>query len=210
VSGYYSDPYGADFLLWSQADRLLDLTTAEASLSISGIPFEDSQEQTITLDDYLLGRYDGADKNAAYMTEITLRNNLLALRAAGQTEKIELSSMYIQNRPYALKMLKWLAGFVGQDRTMMTIKAFAVPHLQIGDIITLDYDIPYYIDGPLESYESDDLTDPDYKNDYLSFADNGERFIIQSISVDRNDSGPEYTLKLVQLPTAESWKASDF
>lgn len=210
VSGYYSDPYGADFLLWSQADRLLDLTSAETSLSISGIPFEDSQEQTITLDDYLLGRYDGADKNAAYTSEITLRNTLLSLRASGQTEKIELASMYIQNRPYALKMLKWLAGFVGQDRTVITLKAFAVPHLQIGDIITLDYDIPYYIDGPLEASETDDLTDPDYVNDYLSFKDNGERFIIQSISIDRGEEGPDYTLKLVQLPTIESWKASDF
>jgi hypothetical protein len=118
--------------------------------------------------------------------------------------------MYIQSHAYALKMLRWLSGFAGQERVSITLSAFAVPHLQIGDIVTLDYDIPYYIDGPLEYEDDDDLSTGDYPKQYLSFKENGERFIIKSISVDRASDGPDYTLRLVQLPGIDTWKASDF
>lgn len=211
VSGYYSDGYEADFMLWSQADRLISLSDDSSALSITGVAFENNDEQTIDIDDYLLGQYDGASRSASYQSGVNLRNRLLASRAAGQTEKIVFESQYIQNRQYALKMLKWITGFVGTERYEISMKAFAVPHLQIGDIVSINHDINSRVSGVLpQNDKSDDLTLPDVITSSIEFDGNGKRFMIQSISIDRDVDGPEYTIKLVELPNKNIWNAGDF
>lgn len=211
VSGFYSDPYKAHFMLWSHADRLIDLGQDETTLSILGIPFEDNPEKTLTMDDYLSGNYEGAATNVAYDLGNEFRKQLVAARAVGQTDKIDFESLFIQNREYALRMMRWLSGFMGTERTELDVKAFAVPHIQIGDIVTIDYNIPFYNENtvPATTNEMSPI-EPAFVQKTIPFIDNDKRFMVQSISVDRDIDGPEYSLHLIELPSAVKWNAGDF
>jgi hypothetical protein len=203
ATAYYADPYKARFMLWSQADRLIDLGQDETTVSIIGLPFEDNGEKTITIDDYLTGNYDGA----VGQTDTELRKRLLAARSGGNTEKIELKSNFIQNRDYALRMLRWLGGFMGVELAELQVKAFAVPHIQAGDIVSIDYGIARggYVNQdevtPIQSHMTKETID---------FEGNGKRFMVQSISVDRDIDGPEYNLRLVEMPSQLAWSSGDF
>lgn len=212
ISGYYADPYEAEFLIWSHADRLLDVASEETPLNITGICFENNTEQILTMDDYLLGEYAGSSRSVSYDAGINLRNRLMIARSQGETERVELDSDYIQNREYALKMMKWLSGFIGEERLELRINAFGVPHLQIGDIVTVDHKIPVQVgvNQSINTSHTTDLTQNDYSTEYLDFDGNGKRYIIKSISVDRTGDGPEYSLHLVQLPDTRIWNAGDF
>jgi hypothetical protein len=211
ISGYYADAYKAHFMIWSHADRLIDLGQDETTVSIIGLPFENNPEKKITIDEFLTGNYEGAATNVPYNTGTQFRKRLLASRAAGQTEKISFSSMFIQNRDYALKMMRWLSGFMGVERSELDVKAFGVPHIQLGDIVTVDYSIPYYTEDtvPANTAEITPLT-PAFVQKSIPFVDNNKRFMVQSISVDRDLDGPEYLLHLVEMPDSTLWNAGEF
>jgi hypothetical protein len=210
VSGYYADPYKAHFVVWSHADRLIDLGQEESTLSIIGLPFENNPEKKISIDEFLTGFYDGAS-SASYSNGNQFRKRLLASRAAGQTEKISFESIFIQNRDYALKMMRWLSGFMGMERTELDVQAFGVPHLQLGDIVSVDYSIPHYVETtvPANTETVTPLT-PAFVQKEIPFVDNNKRFMIQSISVDRDLDGPSYLLHLVEMPDAAMWNAGEF
>jgi hypothetical protein len=210
ISGYYADPFEANFMLWSQADRLINLGEAETTLSIIGLPFADNPEQTLTVDDFLTGEYEGAPTNISYDSGNEFRKQLIAARAAGKTEKINFESLFIQNREFALKMMRWLTGFMGKEMVTLDIEAFGVPHLQIGDIVTVDYDIPYLTEEVVPMADVNTPLDPLFVQKTIPFIDNGKRFMIQSISVDRDIDGPNYQLRLVEMPDVATWMAGDF
>lgn len=210
ISGYNADPYHANFMLWSQADRLLDLGAEETTVSIIGLPFADNEEKSLTIDAFLTGQYEGSSTAVSYDQGNAFRKDLLNARSAGQTEKIEFESLFIQNSDYATKMMRWLSGFMGREMTTLTVTAFGVPHLQIGDIVTVDYDIPYLTEDTVPEGTVLTPLDPLYVQKHIAFIDNNKRFMIQSISVDRDNEGPEYVLRLVEMPSVAEWNAGDF
>ena len=215
VSGYYANPFFADFMLWSQADRLMDLASSggESNLSLLGLPFQDNEPTSITIDDYLTGNYEGAATNVAYDINTDFRKNLLAIRASGATDRIAFDSQYIQNRDYALKMLKWLKGFMGVERTELEVKAFGIPHIQLGDIVRVEYDIPLYDEKKVPANpKGSNITplEPSFIQKTVPFIDQNKLFMVQSISIDRNEDGPDYTLRLIEIPSATTWNAGDF
>jgi hypothetical protein len=196
--------------LWSQADRLLDLGAEETTVSIIGLPFADNEEKSLTIDAFLTGQYEGSSTAVSYDQGNAFRKDLLNARSAGQTEKIEFESLFIQNSDYATKMMRWLSGFMGREMTTLTVTAFGVPHLQIGDIVTVDYDIPYLTEDTVPEGTVLTPLDPLYVQKHIAFIDNNKRFMIQSISVDRDIDGPEYVLRLVEMPSVAEWNAGDF
>ena len=208
VTHYTSDPYGASMMIWAQSDRSIRLTD-DVALNIHGLTLADNAEQTLGIDDFLTGKTDGSHYLKSYNDGIRLRNKLLALRASGATEKVELDSIYIQNRDYAEKMFGWLVGFVGAEKSKILLSAFGVPHLQIGDIVTIDYDIPLPVEKKANKGEIAP-NEREYNVDMISFEDNNKRFIVRQISINRTVDGPEYSLDLVELPDNAYWLGSDF
>lgn len=100
---------------------------------------------------------------------------------------------------------------MGNERVELDIKAFAVPHIQIGDIVGVRYEIPFYNERTVpENTAQITPIDPVYVQKTLPFIDNDKRFMVQSISVDRDIDGPEYSLHLIELPSSVKWNAGDF
>jgi hypothetical protein len=210
VSHFATSPYRSTMFISSQADSLLSLAE-NTTVTIQGLTFEDNKEQILRLDDYLTGNYDGANKLESYSDGIKKRNDLLAKRALKQTSKVEVASMYIQNRDYALRFMKWVSGFVGLERLSMDVKTFGTPHLQLGDIVTVKYDIPYTINnGILKKPDSTRLVRPEYVSEDVEFYNDKRRFIIRKITTTRTSSGLDMILGLVELPPRSLWNAGDF
>jgi hypothetical protein len=77
--------------------------------------------------------------------------------------------------------------------------------------VTVDYNIPVRVKSsaalnpepitPLQSV---------YVQEYVDFIGNGKRFMVQSISVDRDIDGPEYSLRLVEMPPKLAWNSGEF
>lgn len=204
---FVTTPYDGNMFIASQADRPIRLAE-DANLVVHGLTLADNEEQTITINDFLTGNYDGASRLENYNSGIRLRNQLLANRVNSSIDKIEFESMYIQNRDHAIKLLNWLSGFVGTERSTLSITAFGIPHVQIGDIVGIEHHIPDS-DGisNLGEYEPDSEL---YLSKMVEFASNGSRFIVRNIDVARDLEGPIYNVSLVELPSKEIWNAGDF
>ncbi len=209
VTHYTADPYNASMMLWAQSDRTIRLTD-DMTLNIYGLTFANNAEQTVKLDDFLTGRSDSASQYVVDNAGLQLRNKLLANRAAGMTDKIVLESPFIQSREYAEKIFKWLMGFIGTEKTKLSLTMFGIPHIQIGDIVTVDYDMPVKIATRANETENVDPTTPEYNVTMIPFEDNGKRFIVRHISIDRNLDGPTYSVDLVEMPESSVWNVGDF
>jgi hypothetical protein len=196
-------------MLWAQSDRTIRLTD-DMTLNIYGLTFANNAEQTVKLDDFLTGRSDSASQYVVDNAGLQLRNKLLANRAAGMTDKIVLESPFIQSREYAEKIFKWLMGFIGTEKTKLSLTMFGIPHIQIGDIVTVDYDMPVKIATRANETENVDPTTPEYNVTMIPFEDNGKRFIVRHISIDRNLDGPTYSVDLVEMPESSVWNVGDF
>lgn len=206
---FTEDSYGATMMVWSHADRPIKFGEP-SSLIIHGLTFADNSEQTLKLDDILTGRNDGALTAGSYHKGIDFRNKLLAQRVSASTLKIDFESMYIQNSNDAQNLMRWLLPWMGQELISVSISAFAVPHIQIGDIVTIDYDIPLKIEKnvPIFSNSSNGGFEPDmemYKIKNVSFNGNKKRFIVKRISINRDNRGPQYSIDLDEIPSAIGW-----
>jgi len=209
VTHFEADPYKASFMIWSQADdNIIFGDESQLQLVIAGLTFSDNQELSLKLDDYLLGRVPGAAPEDKLNSGLTKRNELLSKRLLGQTSSIDFESVYIQSTDYAKKMMTWLNGFIGEERMRLEVQAFGVPHLQIGDIVSVDYDIPYLAEGEYDPTDDWNPTKGAYAQRTFDFYANDKRFVIRKISVDRTQDGPNYTLSLIEIPSKETWNAS--
>lgn len=209
VSHYTASPFSATMLVSAQSDASIALIDSTA-LSIYGLTFADNKEQSLRLDDYLIGNYDGSSQLVAYDERIKRRNDLLAKRSILETNKMEVSSMYIQNRQYALKFMNWVSGFVGMERLRLEVKTFGTPHLQVGDIVKVDYDIPYTTEIKAARIVNRNPTQNEYETKTVHFHAEGKRFMIRKISIGRSQTGSDTTVSLVELPSREIWNAGDW
>jgi hypothetical protein len=194
-------------MLWSQADGLINIGSEETNIGILGLVFQDNKEATVYLDDLYSGKYSDSPQ---VPNRESLKKNVLFYRSSGITEKINFSSPYIQSRIYALKMLSWLSGFAAKEFIEIELSAFGVPHIQIGDIVTIDYDIPNLVESVRRQKDIVSPLGDNFETPTIAFLNNGDRFMVKSISVNRDVNGPEYKLNLAQLPDIATWNAGDF
>jgi hypothetical protein len=73
--------------------------------------------------------------------------------------------------------MDWLINRTLRPRKSMSIEAFGVPHIQLGDIVNIDFDLP---DG--------------YK-----FVDVDTKFVVTSISYSRAPEGPNISMGVVEI-----------
>lgn len=211
VTHFSTTPYKASFMIWSQSDdNLVFGDDVDLQLFIAGLTFADNQPQTLKLDDYLLGRMPGAGPEDQLNLGLQKRNDLLAKRNIGQTTSISLNSIYIQSTDFAKKLMSWLNGFIGEERLRLDVKTFGTPHLQIGDIVAIDYDIPYLAEGELSPDNDWNPTKDRYIQPTFDFYGNDRRFVVRKIGIDGTSEGPEYTYSLVEIPSKQYWNAGDW
>jgi hypothetical protein len=89
-----------------------------------------------------------------------------------------LQTPYIQTQDDANSLMEWIVNKVVKPRRSVGVKIFAIPTLQLGDIVTVDY------------------KDKDNVNQLSSDA---SRFVVYNIEYAKNSEGPDMTVYLSEI-----------
>jgi len=184
ISGFRAGSYGAEFLIFNNTDKLmaLDETTGNY-LRIFGVTFTQNTSNVLTVDDFFRKRSDYSDpiyvNNTLYSPQVaqkTYQNIQLSRSKYGKRE-FSLDSPYIQNDDTANGLMSWIVNKTLRQRKKIGLETFGTSHLQLGDLVTIDYTLP---DG--------------YK-----FVDPETQFVVSSISYRRDQNGPNTAIKVVEV-----------
>ena len=147
VSSYYGGAYGAEFLVFNTTDTAiaLDSTTA-APLQIQGIAFTQNNENELTVDEYFSKKSDLSNpkvENGVVATSpFTVKQKYQEIkntRVSYGRNEFTITAPYIQSRDSANELMGWLADKVMKPRKSLGAEIFAMPIIQLGDIVQLDY-----------------------------------------------------------------------
>ena len=159
VSGFKASAYGAEFLIFNTTDRsiVLDETTGNY-LRILGVTFTQQTTEELTVDDHfkeLSNNYNGNSQDAIE----TFKDLKLSRKKYGPRE-FSIESEYIQSYDDAEELMSWMMTKTLRSRLKLTVSAFGVANLQLGDLVTINYK----------------------NNDGIKFIDSDKKFIVQSIN----------------------------
>jgi hypothetical protein len=88
-----------------------------------------------------------------------------------------LDTPYIQSQDEASSLMKWIVDKTAKPRRSIGVKMFAIPTIQLGDIVSLDY-----------------------KENNIDMAANpNNRFVVYNIDFSRNSDGPDMTIFLSEV-----------
>jgi hypothetical protein len=184
VSCFWAGSYGAEFLIFNNTDKAIVLDETSGSyLRIVGVTFTQNTSNVLTVDDYY--------RDISNFSDPIVINN--TIRSPQRADKIyqdvklsrskygdrsfSLDSAYIQSSDLARDIMEWMVKKTVKPRKTMSIQTFGTPHLQLGDIVKINYTLP-----------DDDL-----------FIDPDKKFVISEISYSRSSGGVSNRLKVVEV-----------
>jgi hypothetical protein len=186
VSGFFSDPYGAEFLLFNATDTILSLDETSGNyLRIQGVAFTQSTTNTVTVDDY----YSNISSSIKYqyLDDSIIRSNvqkqekynkIKTSRAKYGNKEFVLDLPYIQNKQDAENILGWIIDKSIIPKKSISLDIFAIPTIQLGDIINIHY-------------KNNDEKDV--------FVSKDTRFIVYNISYARSEIGPTMSIYAMEI-----------
>lgn len=184
VSGYYGGPYEAEFLVFNSADKAIVLDDSTGTyLRILGVTFTQNTTNELSVDGYFgaLSNFSDPEYSNNYLISpqqsLTDFNKIKASRSKYGKRDFSLDSMYIQSEDQARDIMQWLIDKTLKPRQDLTVSVFPMPHLQIGDIVTIDYTSP----------------------DNIEFVDPTKRFIIKEIAYSRSKDDISQQLRVVEI-----------
>lgn len=144
TSGFFAGSYGAEFLIFNTADKNINLDDTTGNyLRILGISFTQNTSYSLTVDDFF-------KKNSDFSTSFYEINsdpeNYKALYAQIQNSRIKhgvndfvIDTPYLQTNDAADQAMEWIIKKVMYPRKAVGVSTFATPHLQLGDIVSINY-----------------------------------------------------------------------
>ena len=183
-SGFYTDAYGAEFLIFNSTDKLINIDETSGNyLQIIGITFTQNTSNTLTVDKYFQNRSNFSDPILVNNTILSpsrqdkIYQNVKLSRSKYGRRDFSLDSIYIQSEDQANKIMEWLISKTIDPRKIIMLEVFGIPHVQLGDIVTIDYTMP-----------NDD-----------KYVDIEKQFIVSEIQYARNEQGPSSVIKVVEV-----------
>ncbi len=183
VSGFYSNPYGAEFMLFNNTDTILALDESGGNyLRILGVAFTQDSDNDVTVDEYFSER--GSLSNSEAVSSDNLSKNkkifqdIKNSRSIYGKKEFSFESPFIQSREAAEKILGWTISKIGKPRKAIGLSIYPNPLLQLGDIVTVDY------------FDRDGI-------DVLGT--DGKQFVVYSIEYQKESSGPSMTVHLSEV-----------
>ena len=186
VSGFIAGSYGAEFLVFNNTDTVLSLDETSGNyLRIQGVTFTQQSQNDFSVDDYFANISDFgqvqigdtqtlAGVGTAKQTWQDIKNS----RSTYGKKEFSLQAPYIQDHDTATNVMDWMVSKITKPRLSVAVEIFAMPHLQLGDIVKIDY--------------------KDNDNNYpVSLA--STRFVVYSIKYDRSMEGPTMTVYLSEV-----------
>lgn len=184
VSGFYSGSYGAEFLIFNNNDRFLLLDETYGNyLRIIGVTFTQNIVEDFTVDDFLKDR-------SSLSSPVILDNEVRSPIAANKffddvkssrkkfgKREFSLAPQYIQSRDDANEMMRWLIDKTFKQRLSIDLSVFGVPQMQLGDIVTIDYDLP----------------------EGVPFVEKGKKFVVYSIEQSKSFMELNTTVRVVEV-----------
>ena len=184
VSGFLPGSYGAEFLLFNSSDRGIDLSDSSANkIVITGITFTQNISNVLTVDDYLGDRANLSDPiiidNVIRSPQLAQKfyDNIRNSRSIYGKKSFSLNSLYVQNEDSAKDLMGWMIDKTMKSRKVITVNTFGTPHIQLGDIVKIDYDLP----------------------EGVKFVEVDKRFIVTSMKYSRSSSDIKTSLNLVEV-----------
>jgi hypothetical protein len=144
VSGFLAGSYGAEFLIFNIADKNINLDDTSGNyLRILGIAFTQNTTHSLKVDDFFKRNsnftnaiYSGTNNAEEYQK---LYNNVLNSRNKYGRNDFSIEAEYIQTDDAAESMMDWIIKKVIVPRKTVGVTAFGVPHIQLGDIVNINY-----------------------------------------------------------------------
>ena len=183
-SGFYADAYGAEFLIFNSTDKLINLDETSGNyLQIIGIAFTQNTSNTLTVDKFFQDRSNFSDPIIINNTILSpskqekIYQDVKMSRSKYGRRDFSLDSIYIQSEDQANDIMEWVLSKTIDPRKIIVLEVFGIPHIQLGDIVTIDYSMP--------------------NND--KYVDVEKQFIVSDIQYARNEQGPSSVIKVVEV-----------
>ena len=185
VSGFMAGAYGAEFLVFNATDSALVLNEGGANISIHGITITQSSPTDLSVDDYFSKKSDFS--NIDFVADSLVSSpqkakeyyqDIKTSRLTYGTSSFTLDAKYVQSPDAAEELMSWMISKVMKPRRSIGVKVFANPMIQLGDIVTINYQDSSGVDE-------------------VALA--GSRFVVYNISYSRASSGPTMELYLSEV-----------
>jgi hypothetical protein len=185
VSGFRAGSYGAEFMIFNATDTAITLDETSGNyLRVQGITFTQESDNNLTVDEYF--NKNSTESNPQFVADRLLSNpykfkqdyqDIKLSRMTYGKKDFALDTPYIQSQDEASGLMKWLVEKITKPRKAIGVKIFAIPTIQLGDIVTLDY----------------------VENGSNMVSDPRNRFVVYNIEFSRSSDGPEMTLFLSEV-----------
>ena len=183
TSGFSADPYGAEFLIFNATDKTIVLDeTSGNHLEVIGITFTQNTTNTLTVDDYYKNKSNFADPLVINNTIVSpdrqnaIYQDIKTSRSKYGRNEFNLEAVYIQSQDQANELMDWMMSRLIYPKQIVSIEVFGVPHLQLGDVIQIDYNI-----------DNDNYVDPN------------KRFTVVNIDYGYSEKGPSSVIRVVEI-----------
>ena len=185
VSGFRAGSYGAEFLIFNATDTALSLDETSGNyLRIQGVTFTQESSNTLTVDEYF--NKNSLTSNPQFVADKLISNpfkfkqdyqDIKLSRMTYGKKDFSIDTLYIQSQDEAASLMKWMVEKTAKPRKSIGVKIFAIPTIQLGDIVSLDYK----------------------ENDISMASDASSRFVVYNIDFSRGPDGPDMTLFLSEV-----------
>ena len=186
VSGFQADSYGAEFLIFNATDTALNLDETTGNyLRIQGVTFTQDTSYQLTVDEYFRKtsnlsnpQLQGSAVITSPLVEKVKYDGIKQSRMIYGKNEFAIESPYIQTEDDAQQLMGGIIDKVMVPKKAIGITMFSIPTLQLGDIVTINY----------EDSTGLDLVAP-----------TTDRFVIYNIKYGRNIDGPNMTIYLSEV-----------
>ena len=176
--------YGAEFLIFNTTDKAINLSESSTNrIMIQGITFTQNISNVLSVDDYF--------RELSNFSDPVVANNLIV--SPGRSEKIydsiknsrsiygnksfSMDSVYIQNEDSAKDIMKWILDKTIRPRKVFEIDTFATAHIQLGDIVKINFNLP----------------------EGVKMVDENKKFVVISAQYGRSSSNVKSQLRVMEV-----------
>jgi hypothetical protein len=184
ISGFYAGSYGAEFLIFNNNDRFVELDETTGNyLRIIGVTFTQSITKELTVDDFFKEKsslsnplvVDGLIRSPIVQKKFF--DDIKASRKKHGKKEFTLSPAYIQSTDDANEMMEWLINKTLKNRLLLDVEIFGIPQLQLGDIVSMNYDLP----------------------EGVKFVDEDKQFVVYSINQNKSSSDLTTSVRIMEI-----------
>ena len=186
VSGFTAGAYKAEFLVFNATDTSLTLDSQSGNyLRILGITFTQQSQHELSVDEYFSKKSDISNPTFVGVQDVssplTVKKEYQDIKFSRMTygkKQFSITAPYIQTQDDASNLMSWLTSKIMKPRKAVGVNVFALPTVQLGDIVEIDYK---------------------NENNVDEVSVEGTRFVVYSINYQKDSSGPTMTLFLSEV-----------